>query len=133
MIYFLDTNTCIFHLNGSAPNLSDRLEIMPLSDVKIPAIVAAELLYGAEKSVKRERNLKYFNEFLAIYEIVPFDTNAAKCYATIRADLERNGTPIGANDIAIASIALANNGIIVTNNTKEFSRVNGLVVEDWSS
>jgi tRNA(fMet)-specific endonuclease VapC len=78
MIYFLDTNTCIFHLNGSAPKLSNLLEHTPPASIRIPAMVAAELIYGAEKSMKREYNLEKAKLFLSLYEIVPFDASAAQ-------------------------------------------------------
>ena len=133
MIYFLDTNICIYHLNDSEPSVSDRLEQMPLQSIKIPSIVAAELLYGAEKSIRREENLKRCKEFLSIFEIVPFDEKSAGHYAVIRAKLERKGMIIGGNDIAIAAIVLANNGVIVSHNTAGFSRVDGLAMEDWVS
>jgi tRNA(fMet)-specific endonuclease VapC len=105
---------------------------MPTKEIKIPAIVAAELLYGAEKSMKRDRNYKLFKEFLSIYELMPFSENAIEHYAIIRASLERKGALIGSNDIIIASIALAHGGVVVSHNTAEFKRVDGLSVEDWA-
>ena len=132
MTYFLDTNICIYHLNDSAPCVSDRLERMSLQDIKIPSIVMAELLYGAEKSDRREQNLDRCREFLSVFEIVPFDDKAAEHYAIIRAKLERKGSIIGGNDMAIAAIVLANNGIMVSHDTDEFFRVDGLAVEDWA-
>jgi len=104
----------------------------PTGNIRIPSVVAAELLYGAEKSARREQNLSIFKSFLSIYEIVPFDKNAAEHYARIRFELEREGTPIGSNDIIIAATAISHGGVIVTNNIGEFSRVEGLVVEDWT-
>jgi tRNA(fMet)-specific endonuclease VapC len=133
MIYFLDTNICIYHLNDSAPNLSRMLEQTPLKDIKIPSMVAAELLYGAEKSAKRERNKRIFEAFLSIYDIINFDVKVAAHYAVIRAELERNGKIIGGNDMIIAATALANNGVLVTNNTDEFTRIKGLIIEDWTN
>ncbi|MCL2366316.1 MAG: type II toxin-antitoxin system VapC family toxin [Oscillospiraceae bacterium] len=132
MIYLLDTNICVFHLNNSKQNMSTRLRQTPIDDIKLPSMVAAELLYGAEKSARREQNLKIVTAFLSIYEIVPFDETAAGYYARIRAKLESAGMLIGNNDITIAATALAHNGVIVTNNTGEFSRVDDLVVEDWT-
>ncbi|MDR2712615.1 MAG: type II toxin-antitoxin system VapC family toxin [Clostridiales bacterium] len=132
MIYFLDTNICIFHLNNSRRNMSARLKRIPVGDIRISSIVAAELLYGAEKSSKREHNLRQCKSFLSIYEIVPFDEDAAEHYGRIRAKLEHEGTPIGSNDIMIAATALSYGSVIVTNNTGEFSRVQDLVVEDWT-
>jgi len=129
--YFLDTNICIYYINGSAPIVKERLERMPLESIKIPSMVVAELLYGVEKSGRREQNLKRCKEFLSVYEIIPFDEKSAEQYAVIKAKLERNGVIIGGNDIAIAAIVLANSGVIVSHNTAEFSRVDGLAVEDW--
>ena len=132
MIFFLDTNICIYHLNDSAPKLSDRLAQTPTKDIKIPAIVAAELLYGAGKSSRREENLRNYREFLSIYEIVSFDEKAAGHYAAVRRNLEQKGAPIGGNDLIIAAIVLAQGGALVTHNFSEFARVEGLVVEDWT-
>jgi len=132
MTWFLDTNICICHLNDSAPDVSDRLERMPSLSVKLPSIVAAELLCGAEKSERREQNIKRCKELFSIYEIIPFDEKAALRYAVIRVALERKGLLIGGNDMAIAAIALANSGVLVSHNTAEFSRVGGLALEDWT-
>ena len=131
MTYFLDTNICIFHLNGAAPRLSKILERTPSSNVAIPSIVAAELIYGAEKSVKREYNLEKTGLFLSLYDIVPFDLYAAKVYGVIRRDLEYAGQIIGGNDLMIAASVIARKGTLVTNNTNEFSRIRGLPLEDW--
>ena len=133
MTYCLDTNTCIYHLNDSAPKLSDRLEEMPFRDIKIPSMVVAELFYGAEKSAKREYNFKVFRTFLTLYEIARFDERAAEHYAAIRAELERRGQRIGGNDLVIAATALSNDAVLVTHNIDEFSRVDGLKLEDWAA
>jgi tRNA(fMet)-specific endonuclease VapC len=131
MTYFLDTNICIFHLNGTAPRLSNVLEHTAQSSIAIPSIVAAELIYGAEKSAKREHNLEKTGLFLSLYDIIPFDLDAAKIYGAIRRDLEYSGQIIGGNDLIIAATVLARKGTLVTNNTGEFSRVRGLLLEDW--
>ena len=132
MTYFLDTNICIFHLNGSSHGISRRLEQTPLPNVKIASMVAAELIYGAEKSMKREYNLEKIMLFLSLFNIVPFDEKAASVYGAIRSDLERRGLIISGNDLVIAATVLANGGTLVTNNTDEFSRVKGLTLEDWA-
>ena len=131
MAYFLDTNTCIYFLNNSNPALSTRLKNTPVENIKIPSMVAAELLYGAEKSAKREQNLKYFKAFLSIYEIIFFDDKAAGSYAVIRAELERKGQMIGSNDLVVAATVIANNGVLVTHDLNEFSRIEKLKTEDW--
>jgi len=129
--YFLDTNICIYHFNDSSPSVSSRLEQVPSKSIKIPSMVVAELLYGVEKSGRREQNLKRCKEFLSVYEIIPFDEKAAEHYAVIKAKLERKGITIGGNDMAIAATVLANKGVLISHNTAEFSRVDGLAVEDW--
>jgi tRNA(fMet)-specific endonuclease VapC len=132
MIYFLDTNTCIRILNGSSQGVIDRFEEIDLDDIIIPSVVAAELLYGANKSSKRDYNLIRFREFLNQFRIAGLSSAAIEVYGEIRSELERDGTPIGANDYFIAAIAKANDGVLVTNNIREFSRVNGLMLEDWT-
>ena len=133
MTYFLDTNICIYYLNNSFPNISKKLDNMPTVKIKIPSMTAAELLYGAEKSAKREHNLKIFRSFLSVFEIINFDEKAAGYYALIRTDLERKGLTMGSNDMVIAATTLANNAILVTHNVLEFSRCNNLKIEDWTS
>ncbi|MCL2042521.1 MAG: type II toxin-antitoxin system VapC family toxin [Treponema sp.] len=133
MTYFLDTNICIYYLNNSNPNLSKKLKKMPTTSIQIPSIVAAELLYGAEKSVKRENNIQLINTFLSVFEIINFDEKAAGYYAAIRAELERRGQMIGSNDIIIAATTLACNATLVTHNTGEFSRIKKLKIEDWTA
>jgi len=132
MIYFLDTNICIYHLNQTSQNVLDKFDEIGNENIKIPAIVSAELYYGASKSVKREYNLKRYNEFISWFEIVPFSHDASLIYGEIRTELERSGKIIGWNDMLIAATVIAKNGILVTNNTREFSRINGLILEDWT-
>ena len=132
MTYFLDTNICIYYLNNSNSAVVKQLNKTPVSNIKIPSMVAAELLYGAEKSAKREKNLKVFITFLSLFEIVSFDAQAADHYALIRAELERKGKIIGSNDIVIAAAVLSSNGVLVTHNTEEFSRFKKLKTADWT-
>ncbi len=100
--------------------------------IAIPAIIKAELLYGAEKSTKRKENLEKINEFLLPFQIQSFSDSETQIYASVRSNLEKEGNLIGPNDIIIASIVLSQNGTLVTNNTREFNRVGGLLVEDWT-
>jgi len=133
MRYFLDTNTCIRILNGSSQSVIEKFEEIDLDDVIIPSVVMAELLYGANKSAKRDYNLMRFREFLSQFRIADMNTDVLECYGKIRSKLESAGTPIGANDYFIAAIVVAHDGILVTNNVKEFSRVDGLKFEDWTT
>ena len=132
MKYFLDSNICIRLLNRSSQNVIDNYKKIDIDDIGIPSTVAAELIYGANKSAKRDYNLMKFRTFLSQLRIVYVDMDVIEVYGKIRAELERKGTPIGANDYFIAAIVKANGGILVTNNTGEFARVDGLVLEDWT-
>ncbi len=95
------------------------------------SIVKAELFNGDRKSAKPSDNLVKVHRFVDRFHSFPFDDNASEKYSEIRSELEIAGTPIGPNDLLIASIELANNIILVTHNTSEFSRIRGLKIEDW--
>lgn len=131
MKYLLDTNTCVRILNNSNQQIVERISTTPASDIYLCTVVQLELYYGAYKSSQQETNLaklaRLFNQFL----ILSFDERSAKIAGRIRAQLAALGTPIGPYDLQIAAIALANNLILVTHNTGEFSRVEGLQIEDW--
>jgi tRNA(fMet)-specific endonuclease VapC len=131
MSYLLDTNTCIIYLKGRNLNLKQQLESVPISEIAVCSIVKAELCFGAMKSANPERNFALQQSFLAQFVSLPFDDLAATTFGVIRSQLETNGTPIGAYDLQIAAIALANNLTLITHNTREFGRVDGLQIEDW--
>jgi len=131
MKYYLDTNICIYFLKGKYESIRNRLQKSHPDEIKICSIVKAELLYGAEKSNKREDNLRKVSDFLFPFEIVAFDDNATKTYAKIRSELEKSGKIIGPNDLLIASTVLEHDGVLVTHNSKEFERVKNLHIEDW--
>ena len=98
----------------------------------ISAITYGELMHGVEKSQAVERNRIALTLFLSSISIIPFDYYAAEEYGKIRADLEHKGTPIGPMDMLIAGHARSEKLILVTNNTREFLRVEGLDVADWT-
>lgn len=131
MRYLLDTNTCIRYLNGRSKQLRERFQEIPADEIAVCSIVKAELFYGAAKSQHPERSLERQRAFLDLFVSLPFDDRAAATYASIRAKLEKSGTPIGPNDLLIAAIAVTNGLHVVTHNLAEFSRVEGLQVEDW--
>ncbi|HEY9808864.1 MAG TPA: type II toxin-antitoxin system VapC family toxin [Halomicronema sp.] len=131
MIYLLDTNVCVIYLNNRSLLLRQRLERIPREDIAVCSVVKGELFYGALRSNNPQRSLERQEAFLNRFVSLPFDDDAAIVYGRIRADLAGKGTPIGANDLQIAAIALSNNLILVTHNTGEFSRVDGLKIEDW--
>lgn len=130
-MYFLDTNICVYFLKGMHSKIKDKIATLNPKDIKIPSIVKAELLYGAEKSEKKKNNLKRIHAFLEPFEIINFDDESAAVYSAIRSTLEKKGITIGPNDYIIASVVIANNGTLVTNNIKEFKRIKNLKVENW--
>jgi len=132
MTYYLDTNICVFFLNNKFPSIKERIMKTPQNDIKIPAVVLGELYYGVAKSDKKEQNLIRNSRFTSLFEIIAFDDNAARKYGDIRAALETSGQIIGGNDMMIAATTIANGAVLVTNNTNEFSRVDGLIIEDWT-
>jgi tRNA(fMet)-specific endonuclease VapC len=101
------------------------------SDIKISTITAAELFFGAEKSKARKKNWSIVEKFIGNFELLPFEGKCCQTYAKIRASLEKSGSPIGPMDLLIASITMAQNLILITNNVKEFRRIKGLNIENW--
>lgn len=132
MIYFLDTNICIYFLKGLFPSILVHLKSLGPQKIKIPSIVKAELLYGAEKSTSRKQTLERVNTFLEPYEITGFNDKASSFYAQIRSECEKHGNIIGPNDLIIAATVMAGNGILITNNEKEFKRIKMLKTENWT-
>ena len=130
-MYLLDTNTCIYYLNKYKNQLIKRMQSTDPSKITLCSIVKAELHYGAMKSRNPSKNITIQNQFINMFYSFSFSDPASHKYGEIRADLERQGTPIGPNDLLIASIALANDLILVTSNISEFSRINALQIEDW--
>lgn len=128
--HLLDTNIWIAMANGEQP-LLNRLRLLRPSQIFCCSVVRAELTFGARKSHHVDRNLEAFGRLLRPFESMPFDDDAAAHYGLIRAVLERAGTPIGANDLLIAAIALTHDLALVTRNHREFARVPGLRTEEW--
>ena len=129
-IRLLDTNIWIALAKGEA-GIVERLRGLRPEGIVSCAVVRAELLYGARKSDRVEANLEGFRRLLEPFASWEFDDAAADHYGLIRADLERMGTPIRANDLMIAAIARSRDAVLVTRNYREFARVVGLRVEHW--
>ena len=129
--YYLDSNICIFYMRGRNERLFNRVNAVT-NFIKLPSIVKAELLTGAMKSVKPAQELERVMTFCEPFEIVPFDDSMTKIYGEIRAELERTGRRIGFNDLIIAATVKARGGVLVTNNINEFTRINGLLLDDWT-
>lgn len=132
MRYMLDTNIVAFAKNNRPEVVLERMRRFDPGDLCVSAITLAELEYGVFNSSNPERNQLALTLFLANIDVIPFDDAAAVEYGRIRADLRRKGTPIGANDLLIAAHAKSLGMTLVTNNTREFSRVEGLAIEDWA-
>ena len=129
-MYVLDTNTLIYFFKGMGSVADKFLEVSP-KDIAIPSVVLYELEYGIAKSTSPRKRQAQLKELCSLVEILPFEEDAARFSALTRANLEKKGTPIGACDVLIAGTALANKGVLVTNNTREFARVSKLKLENW--
>ena len=132
MRYMLDTNIVAFAKNNRPEIVLERMRRFDPSDLCVSVVTLAELEYGVFNSSNPERNQLALTLFLANIEVVPFGDDAAVEYGRIRADLRRKGTPIGANDLMIAAHAKSLGMTLVTNNTRVFARVEGLMLEDWA-
>ena len=131
MIYLLDTNVCVRYLNGRSPAIKRRLEGTDPGSIALCSVVKGELLFGAVKSQVPVATMSRLMQFMSAFESYPFDDRCAEVYARIRADLEKRGLPIGPNDTLIAATAIARQATVVTANTREFARIDGLRWEDW--
>ena len=132
-MYMLDTNICIYVLKNHSDKL--RHKFKAIKDICISSITYGELCFGIENgsnNLKEERwrQLEIFTQRLLIE---PWDENAGRHYGSIRAQLKKEGTPIGNNDLLIAAHARSINAVLVTNNVREFNRVPNLTVENWVS
>jgi tRNA(fMet)-specific endonuclease VapC len=129
--YLLDTNTASYVIKGNYPRVRERLLKVPIAEVGISAVTEAELRFGVERRLEAVRLRTAVEEFLLRLEILAWDSEAAKRYAQVRADLERKGEPMGNLDMMIAAQALAAGAVLVTHD-RVFRRVKELRVEDWS-
>lgn len=133
MRYLLDTDTCIFLINrrhGWEEALR-RLDGLEYGDVLLSSVTLAELRFGVAKSARGEVNRQRLERFLVRFEAADFTSEDASAYGPIRARLETRGTPIGPLDTLIAAQAVRLGAVLVTNNVREFGRVEGLAVETW--
>lgn len=132
MRYLLDTNICIYIIKQRPKKVIENIRALSVGEVAVSAITLAELEYGAAKSSRPEQNRDALIAFTAPFEILPFDDNASLHYGEIRASLEISGQVIGAMDMLIAAHARSRSLTLVTNNSREFQRVHGLVIENWA-
>ncbi len=132
MKYMLDTNICIYTIKHKPETVIRNYLTHNPSELCISMITYAELIHGVEKSQNVEKNRLAITLFLSPLKVLEFGDLAAEEYGRIRADLEKKGTPIGPMDMLIAGHARSEDLILVTNNTREFDRVEGLIIEDWT-
>ena len=127
----LDTDICIYIIKRKPLRVLKRLELMQPDQLSMSAITFAELMNGAKKSQRVEANVSRLNALGEILEICSFDQQAAVAYGDVRSSLEKRGEVIGPHDLLIAAHALSLDRILVTNNEREFKRVEGLKVDNW--
>lgn len=132
MRYMLDTNICIYTIKHKPEKVFQRLQEIDPEDICVSSVTYAELVHGVEKSAAVEKNRLALLMLLANIEILNFDVDAADCYGKIKADLDKKGMPIDPLDMMIAGHAMSMGYAVVTNNVKEFSRVQGLILENWT-
>ena len=128
--YLLDTNIVIYVIKRRPLEVLETFNTN-VTRMAISVVTLAELLHGAEKSSQPASNLAVVEDFCSRLEVLPYTAKAAQHYGSIRTSLERIGQPIGVNDLHIAAHARSEGLILVTNNTKEFSRVPALQIENW--
>jgi tRNA(fMet)-specific endonuclease VapC len=128
--YLLDTNICIYVIKRRPESLLDRFN-ENASHLGISTVTLAELLHGAEKSSQPQRTLSIVEDFCSRLDVLDYGIKAAQHYGQIRAALERRGMPIGINDLHIAAHARSEGLTLVSNNLREFERVEGLLYENW--
>ena len=132
MIFMLDTDICIYIIKRKPASVLKRLESLKPGQLTMSAITFAELMNGAKKSQHVKTNLEKLNALGELLDIRPFDKQAAVSYGDVRSTLEKKGETIGGNDLLIAAHALSLGWTLVTNNEREFSRVEGLKIDNWA-
>jgi len=129
--YLLDTDICIYLIKKHPPEVLARFQQTQLKQLHISTITVFELYFGIEKNNSQQRNLVALENFITPLTLVDFSVESAKKAAKIRSILQKQGTPIGAYDLQIAAIAVAENMTLLTHNVREFERVKGLKLENW--
>jgi tRNA(fMet)-specific endonuclease VapC len=127
----LDTNICIYIIKNKPLSVKERLKEFEIGELCISIVTVSELMYGVYKSEQTKRNIQALEGFLMPFEIVDYDYAASVEYGKIRANLEKRGQVIGGMDMQIAGHALALDAVLVTNNIKEFERIEGLRLDNW--
>jgi tRNA(fMet)-specific endonuclease VapC len=132
MNYLIDTNICIYVMNKRPPEVIQKFKNTEIGQIGISSITVSELYDGVFKSKFQKENAKRLEEFFTPFEILTYDVNASKFYGAIRSQLENQDSVIGPLDMLIAAHALSNDLVLVTNNEKEFNRIESLKIENWA-
>ncbi len=132
MTHLLDTDTCVFILRRKGPGVLERSKKLRVGDAGMSVVTYLELVHGAWKSASPDENLKAVEALREIIPVLPLEAGAAEYYGVLRSDLERAGTLIGPHDMLLAAHAMSLGLAVVTHNTREFSRIRGLRLEDWT-
>ena len=132
MKYMLDTNICIYIIKRKPNTVIERFLQTEISQIGISSITLSELLFGVSKSSKPDQNKIALAQFIAPLEILAYDDHAAQHYGDLRANLEKQGKPIGSLDMLIAAHTLSIPSTLVTNNEKEFIRIPNLNIDNWA-
>lgn len=127
----LDTNICIYIIKNKPQSVREKFKCYNIGDLVLSSITVSELYYGAYKSQYVEKNLLALEHFLKPFDIVKYDLKASIEYGKIRASLEKSGQIIGGLDMLIAAHAKSLKMTLVTNNKKEFERIDGLILDNW--
>jgi tRNA(fMet)-specific endonuclease VapC len=130
--YLLDTNICIYLRQNRLPEVTERFRRLQPGDAVLSVITYGELAYGAERSRERPRALESLAALISLLAVLPLPENAAVAYGQIRSALQSRGEMIGGNDLWIAAHAKAAGLTLVTNNEREFNRVPGLKIQNWT-
>ena len=128
--YMLDTNICIYVIKNRPAGLRERFNSLA-DQLCMSAITLAEVIYGAEKSARPVENLAIIEQFAARLDVLSFGERAATHYGQLRAELERAGHPVGIHDMMIGGHARSEGLTLVSNNLREFQRMEGLRLENW--
>jgi tRNA(fMet)-specific endonuclease VapC len=131
MAFFIDTNIWVAALRGRAPQVKERMLLLPPDEIFVPNQVLAELRVGAAKSARPEHHDRQVSLILSPFSVIWPDDSALNHYVAIRVELEKKGERISEPDLWIAAMTRAAAGTLVTHNTEEFARVSGLKLEDW--
>jgi tRNA(fMet)-specific endonuclease VapC len=131
MKYLLDANVCVDYLNLRYPSVVERMQSSAPEDLCLSSVAVAELRYGADNSERKAQNHARLDILTTEIQCMDFDLSAARVYGLIRSTLEAKGTLVGPYDMMIAAQALSLGFVLVTDNEKEFRRIEGLKIENW--